>query len=149
MGWVCFDRYFDYLQGIKNELPEALAAFALDEERYALNGDKTLHDAWLLALNVSKSVDNANLETCVTLELLHAMHEKTIHICYSGVREIDFSLGTPEAKRPVDLLVHEFTKVDDKIFRHFIEFDLDMWIEICFSGFSFEERTYERSRGPE
>ncbi|MDR2152995.1 MAG: hypothetical protein LBO72_09255 [Helicobacteraceae bacterium] len=140
---ISYDEYFDYLKSI--DMPANLAAFALDINRYVLSGEDTLHDSWITAFNVSKSVDiEGYVDTKVGIDLLCAMHHKTLSLNYFGVQEVDCSLGAKyNQNRPVDLLAHEFTRSERGLFQHFIEFDAGVWIRILFSQFDYKE-THEQ-----
>ncbi len=138
-GITRFNRYFGYLNSVKNELPEGLLAFATNEDHYALNSSVTLHDSWLRSLDVKKEYSSAgDSRSVVTLKLLHAMHESVISLVYSPAAELSCQLTpTHWPDRPVDLLIHEFSMVEPGKFRHFVQFDRGVWIEIFFHEFAF------------
>jgi hypothetical protein len=137
-----FDRYFEYLSGgAAAAMPAALAEFAQDIGRYELNGSRTLHDAWLMGIDVDKVlVLDQRVETTCTIRLLHAMHENDILIRYDDVSAIAMSLE-PDSRlgRPVDLLVHEVTVRKGGTFRHAIQFDRGVYIDVSFRGFAIED----------
>ncbi|NHZ79045.1 hypothetical protein F2P44_07115 [Massilia sp. CCM 8695] len=138
-GATCFDRYFAYLGTIQQDMPPALASFSMDPDRYALNSDVTLHDSWLESLNVEKEyVGTEQGPSTVKLKLLHSSHESVINLVYTDVLGMNSSLQPSQwPLQPADLLVHEFCMLEAGIFRHFIEFDRDMWVEILFRSFDF------------
>jgi hypothetical protein len=144
---MCFDRYFEYLKNIQHELTEPLASFALDPERYELNGNNTLHDGWLLSLTMSKTIDSEFIVcTSIDISLLQAMHEKVIHLSYFDVKAVSYipQLGDDtnhfvDASLPADLFIHEFSKMDNNVFRHYIEFSDGSYIDIYFSSFAYKE----------
>jgi hypothetical protein len=138
---TCFDKYFEYLETIKALMPAELMQFAVDRRRYQLNGDHTLHDSWLKDFNVKKEYNpNNQSTTSVQLQLLQAKHLAVICLNYGGVTEITCSL-TPDrwVNRPVDLLVHEFIHLEGSTFKHSIQFDRSVWLNVSFSSFSFQE----------
>ena len=53
-GWE-FDPYFNYVELIKTELPQALYEFASDYDNYNLTSHTSLHDAWLEELSIRDS----------------------------------------------------------------------------------------------
>jgi hypothetical protein len=137
-----FDKYFSYLQSIEGQLPPALAKFALDESRYELQSDETLHDAWLTKLSFEKKYfDHETSESVVTLELLHSSHESVCQLSYSDVVTLEMSSGLESIDPyPSDLLVHEFSLVSLGLFQHLIHFDHGEWIRVVFRRFSAESR---------
>jgi hypothetical protein len=140
-GVTRFDKYFEYLQSIKTQLPLVLGNFALATNRYELNGNDTLHDAWLKSLNMTKDygIDKPSI-TKVQLSLLLATHLKIVHLEYSEVIHIKCSLASNLwPMQPVDLLVHEVSLLAENTFQHFIQFDRGMWIEVVFSAFKVHE----------
>lgn len=140
-GVTCFDRYFKYLKSIEKEMPQALAGFAMDPGRYELRGPRTLHDAWLMSLNVNKayaSEAGSTVNTAVALGLLSAAQDSSIELHYCDVEEFRSSLSPDRwPDRPVDLLTHEITKVGDGLFRHHLQFDRSAWVQVSFRQFSF------------
>ncbi|MBP1152169.1 MULTISPECIES: hypothetical protein [Methylocaldum] len=140
-GITCFDQYFDYLNCIKAEMPARLVAFATDRRRYQINGESTLHDAWLKSMSVSKQyAEGAAVISVVQVCLLLATHRTEVILNYSGVVAVSCSFEPDRwPSQPVDLLVHEFSKVEKGMFRHFMQFDRSVWLEVKFTEFSFQE----------
>lgn len=67
---------------------------------------------------------------------MHSSHERDIHLRYADVRDVAFHLKPDRwPDKPVDLLVHEFCVVEPGVFRHFLQFDRGVFIEIFFEGF--------------
>lgn len=50
-----FGRYLDALSTFRDRLPESVARFAADEERFTLSHPKSLHDAWLESVIAKES----------------------------------------------------------------------------------------------
>jgi hypothetical protein len=138
-GITCFERYFDYLNSIRVEMPTRLMAFATDSRRYVLNGEGTLHDAWLKSMSVVNEYPEGMAPlSVVQLRLLLASHQTEIVLDYSGVVAVSCSLEPDRwPNQPVDLLVHEFSKLEKGVFRHFIKFDRGVWVDLEFTGFDF------------
>lgn len=42
-----FCDYFDYLDSIEDQVPKEIRSFFCNEDRYKLNNNITLHDAWI------------------------------------------------------------------------------------------------------
>lgn len=145
-GVTCFDRYFAYLSTLRDRMSHEMFQFATDPERYEPQGTRTLHDAWLV--HFSTSADHTNptqvaRTLSVSLELSSHDLELTIH--YEGVQELSGSL-VPRKRpvRPADLLVHEFSMQPNRLLRHVVEFDQDVWYETVFATFSYNERGIRR-----
>lgn len=141
LGMTHFDTYFAYLKTVEQEMPAGLASFALDEERYVLRSDSTLHDAWLEGFSLaSRYSASGDKDTIVTVDLLHSSHEYVLRLAYLDVVKVHFAVGPQASTVPVDLLVHEFTVLEPGVFQHLMCFDKNEWISICFKGFEFTRR---------
>lgn len=141
-GVTCFDRYFQYLKSIEEEMPHVLASFAMAPGRYELQGENTLHDAWLTSLDIKKMYAKADaaVNTSVTLTLLSAQQTRAVELCYFEVEGIQTSLAPDRwPARPVDLLTHEITRVREGVFRHHLQFDRGVWVDVSFRQFSIRE----------
>jgi hypothetical protein len=138
-GFTSFDRYFDHLRTLKNTMPEVLYEFVVDISRYELHGAKTLHDARISSLNAVYP-SCRSFSSQVELVLLSADFDKKLRLEYSGV--VGFNglfIANDESNRPVDLLTHEFTVTGDGLFKHVIEFDRDVWFEVVFTSFAYQD----------
>ena len=141
-GTTLFARYFAYIESAKSSFPPGVHAFASDAARYELQGQKTLHDAWLEDLcfrNAYGEHSNAISASEIALTLRQASGG-SIRLLYGGVSGWTFR-GIPERwpDRAVDLLVHEFGMESDCVCAHRIEFDRGVSLEILFRKFSFED----------
>jgi hypothetical protein len=139
LGITRFDKYFDYLKNVEQQMPPLLASFALDKERYVLRSNATLHDAWLSKFSLENRYTECEIiESIATLDLLHSSHEFVLQLVYADVVKIEFSVGFQvTSPHPVDLLVHEFTILEPGVFQHLIHFDKEEWISIGFKRFSY------------
>ena len=144
-GFTDFDDYFVYINDIAADIPARLAEFFGDEERYALRSPITLHDSWLKKLEISTCYNDNECQTSVEIVLLHAMHEKSVHLWYRDVVSIEY-IGAPIRwpSHAVDLLVHEFSQEAPGAFRHYMEFDRGVCLSLLFGGFEFEYRDIRR-----
>lgn len=144
-GITCYDRYFSYLNDVAAAMPPVLAEFASQVSNYDLRSDDTLHDAWLRSLNVSKSyLDGAETVSKVSISLLHQSHVGIIDLTYFEVSSFACSLQPSKwPTSPVDLIDHEFCVVGPNKYRHFIQFDRDVWIEVVFGGFDYVRRVID------
>lgn len=139
---TCFDRYFSYIESVKNEFPVDLYAFASDFSRYELNGPKTLHDAWLEEVKISTRYahdSNVIAASEVVLRLRQAF-EGAITVAYSGVQAFEYR-NVPDRwpDRAMDLLVHEFSVESDGLYSHTLVFDQGVVMKVLFRDFSLEE----------
>ncbi len=138
-GFTKTDHYFAHLHSIQSRLPKGLFEFATDPSRYEMNGDRTLHDAWLLDVQVSNRLtDEHTIKTDVKLRLLQAMHRSTFELHYADVSASVFLLAADRwPDQPVDLLMHEFANLDDDRNRHILQFDRGVLIKLEFVEFNF------------
>jgi hypothetical protein len=97
---IMFGRYLEALSTYRSRLPEAVAHFAGDEERFVLNHPKSLHDAWLERLIISESRATEHIPSAVGLEvvLLGQQHDRQIRLIYHGVVRYEIH-GTTEEGR--------------------------------------------------
>ena len=135
---TCFDRYFVELNRIRSMLPQGLADFATCEARYTLDGEKTLHDAKIIGFDLQSTVSPEQVwERNLTLRLLQALGREEIRLSYSGVFDVQLCFQPDEwPHRPVDLLVHEVSVIRPGVFRHLLEFDRGVFVDVEFSAFA-------------
>ena len=133
------DDYFAYLKDIKPNLPCEMKSFFCEEERYAINHDFSLHDAWIESLVIKNEYLENNKKTYIQLVLLLANHDKKVILNYRNVFTIIYD-GKPSrwVNKAVDLLMHELHITQDGNYQHIIEFDSDIWLTIEFTEFSYE-----------
>jgi hypothetical protein len=138
---TCLDRYFGYLEEAATSMPPGLSAFALDEARYTLQGERTLHDAWLLGAIVGKGYGDAQMvESTFEVRLLQAMHASEIVLRYGGVTRLNLRLHPdfwPDT--PIDLLTHEVTVCGTRSYRHAFRFDRGVYMDVRFREFAVED----------
>ena len=114
-GEYTWDAYFEYLRSIRGRLPEVLYSYASNWEHYSLDGTNSLHDAWLISVQIGFR----NRE--VTLEFLGSRHDRKHVFSYLGVEEYRIDLNVTYKQGDRDALAHEFT-VDDRWIVHEIVF---------------------------
>jgi len=114
---VNFDRYFEYLKSARSQISAQLYDYASKLEHYSLDGNSSLHDAWLSAAQF------AYREKELTLEFLGARHDRKLIFKYTGVKTYTIDLSVQFTHGDGDVLVQEF-RVDDGFVTH----------EIVFSG---------------
>lgn len=132
---TCFDKYFDYIETIKDDLSLELYQFASDCERYELSNKKSLHDSWLKSLVINEG-EVSNVE----IELLGNNHDRLFKLYYSEVKQYYFNKKECiRLSKQDDLLVHEVRLNDKKEIEHVIEFDNEISFIIVCSSMEFEE----------
>ena len=114
-GEVTWDAYFDYLRSVRGRLPEAVYSYASEWAHYSLDGANSLHDAWLISVQIG--FRNAEL----TLEFMGPRHDRKHVFTYLGVEQYKFDLNVTCKQGDRDVLAHEFT-VDDRCIVHEIMF---------------------------
>ena len=139
---ACLDRYFASLDDAATSMPPGLSAFARDKARYAAQGERTLHDAWLLGAIVGKGYGDAHVVASSTFELrlLQARHASEVVLRYAGVTRLNMRLHPdfwPDT--PIDLLAHEVTVCGTQSFRHAFRFDRGVYIDVRFREFAVED----------
>lgn len=108
-GEVMWDPYFEYLRSMRDRFPAALYAYAIDWGHYSLDGTDSLHDAWL----VSVQLGCRNRE--VTLEFLGARHDRKHHFTYADVDQYRMDLEVTYKRGDRDVLMHEFTMNEGRL----------------------------------
>jgi hypothetical protein len=140
IGFTNFSRYFEYLERIKDQIPEDIHTFFSDVSRYDLNGPNTLHDAWIEEINFSRKYVSSSNEIesgDLKIRLLLAAGG-SIAINYADVIGCEFhGFSSKWPDRAVDLLVHEFYLESDGIFSHTLVFDRDIYLKVLFRNFSY------------
>ena len=132
-----FSDYFDYLKDVANEMPPSLREFAGDIESYTLHGNKTLHDARVLSLLVSKryGAGFTDAATSIEIRLIDQLFEGTTTLTYSGVSSFRCSDSDLHEHGHADILLHEFTIIRPGVFKHQIVLDHGGEIHIEFAHF--------------
>jgi hypothetical protein len=134
--------YFAYLRDAAAAMPEALAKFAQDEGRYALGGERSLRDAWLLGASIGKSYgDKASLQdTTLEIRLLHVRQRSEVVLRYGGVARVLMRLHPDyQPDTAIDLMGHEVTMVGKQSYRHALRFDRGVYIDVRFREFAVED----------
>ena len=86
-----------------------LYSYAIDWEHYSLGGKNSLHDAWLVSVQVGYS----NRE--ITLEFLGARQDRRHIFTYAGVEQYRINLEVTREGSDRDVLAHEFTMDDGRL----------------------------------
>lgn len=108
-GEVTWDAYFEYLRSIRDRFPTALYPYAIDWEDYSLDGTNSLHDAWL----VSVQIGYRNRE--ITLEFLGARQDRKHIFTYAEVGQYRIDLEVTYKGGDRDVLAHEFAMQDERL----------------------------------
>lgn len=135
-----FSDYFEYIKEVANEMPPSLRVFASAIESYSLNGNKTLHDARILSLVVSKKY-GANFssgKTSIEISLIDQLFEGKITLKYGDVSSFFFNESGLLENSHADVLLHEFTIVRPGVYKHQIVLDHGGELLIEFADFSHE-----------
>jgi len=112
---VTWDRYFEYLRNVESAFPLPLRTYAMNWSHYSLDGEDSLHDAWLSRIEFGSN------ERSLTLEFLGSKHDRKHVFCYTGVKQyivdvnVEFSFGDR------DVLAQEF-RVEETFVTHEVVF---------------------------
>ena len=139
-GFTTYDRYFSYLETIKDVLPRHVYGFASDAGRYELRGPRTLHDSWIKEIIISHSRESSGLCSSLNLELLLLSqdHDKVHRLCYVNVSNYQFDNLCWEKGRHNDLLFHEVRFENGRI-EHELVFDGKVRILIVCADMNYHE----------
>lgn len=117
---IHFDRYFEYLQSVEQNLSPHVFQFASNLDHYSLESHSSLHDAWL---DYAKVTENAfgdrmqNRAVEIELRFLGPFHDKRIFLNYKEV--ISYELKASELNGGHgDLWIHELRMTDDSNLIH-------------------------------
>lgn len=138
-GVVSWDRYFEYLEGNKHAFPDRMYEYVSDWDHYSLNGDNSLHDAWVDSIRFFRS--ESRVES-IEIMLLGARHDRLHQLVYRGVEKFDFSGLNPSESGASDLIVHEFT-VDGLMYTHEMQFGGSAKLVVTFNDFQHETKRKE------
>ena len=134
-----FERYFAYLENIESSLSGSISSFFCNHNKYKLQTEDTLHNAWIQNIQIiNKYIDNEKY-TKIDLTLLLANRENKLKLTYYSVLDIVYQqepIRWPD--RAIDLLTHEFTITSENNYRHVLEFDRGVWLTLVFEDFSYE-----------
>ncbi len=114
---VVFDieGYRRYIESVRESLPEAAYAFAVDSRHVDPAARETLHDAWLDSITIREDASGDRREIrrlAIDISLLGPFHDRRIHLRYRGVHAYRFEALPAEGIRFThtahgDLLMHE------------------------------------------
>jgi hypothetical protein len=114
-GEVNWDDYFEYLRSVREQFPSDLYSYALSWEHYSLDGENSLHDAWLVGAQFGYKAQD------VSLEFIGARHDRRLTFQYLAVESYVFDLSVEYRFGDRDVFAHEF-RMDDELVTHEIVF---------------------------
>ena len=143
-GWEYdYSGYFDNLNKIKNDFPEAIYAYAANQENYGSLSHESLHDAWLDVFSVTEVATGLRSEKRslrIDMSFLGAYHDLKILLSYEGVKSYGFHKNEKSTLPPHenvghgDLLVHEFSVGDQNSIVHEMLFSSGSNLKIVFGN---------------
>ena len=142
-GWD-FSKYFEYIRSVAGVMPKSLREYSLDVDSYSLNGTKTLHDCRILSAVMEKRYDKkfSNVVASIELNFIDQLFAGKTTLRYDEVSSYCFKETDLDVNQHADVLVHEFSVVSSKLFRHRIIFDHFGEIDINFRKFSYAWNKY-------
>ncbi|MEM8954852.1 MAG: hypothetical protein AAGD22_11930 [Verrucomicrobiota bacterium] len=142
-------QYGDYLaalDGFRDDLPEEVAKFAADEERFTLSNAKSLHDAWIERIEVteSRSTTETPSEIRITLTLLGQMYDRRVILTYENVTSYAITGGNNRSATTDtlhgDIFTHEVRPAEGGRVTHEIAIGDDGCLEVTCRTFNVEDR---------
>jgi hypothetical protein len=116
-GAVNWDRYFAYLRTAEAQFPVAVRSYAADWEHYSLDGNNSLHDAWLSGITFQNCQDRRDL----ILEFLGPRHDRRHVLRYEQVQAYVLDVHVEYRYGDRDVLAHEF-RIENSCVTHEILF---------------------------
>lgn len=139
-GFTLYDKYFNYLKSIRDQLSAPTYDFFSDIERYAGDSGKSLHDAWVDKVNVVQGDAGRNEDFSINIVLIGPFHDRRFSIVYSGVRGFDLRhCGTRRRPGRQDLLAHELRMNAEGKIEHLIDFDDGLCIYVVCDSLAVDE----------
>jgi hypothetical protein len=146
---IMFGRYLEALAGYRERLPEAVARFASDEERFVLNHPKSLHDAWLESVIVKEARAVADVPSGVEVEvvLLGQRHDRRIRLLYRNVERYNAHAARGEYHDSFhgDLYTHEVRLSEAGHVIHELLFVTGARIEVECSDFEVRDELFTQT----
>lgn len=133
-GAIEYGKYKEYVESIREKLPEHIYAFAANPDYFNLKSHSSLHDAWLESLTVMETAsgDRSQVRKLeIKISLLGSFHDRRIHLHYTGVARYSFDAppryGEPRYEHTAhgDLFTHEIRLGHQGLFIHEILFERD------------------------
>lgn len=125
---VVFDRYFEYIESIRDRLSVAAYQFASNYEHYDMQSNKSLHDAWIRSINIAEWPSGARgeeRELGIHVSLLGPRHDCILDLRYQRVAGYTMSVTCKNVGSTAhgDLLMHEIGVTDDGLVTHELLFE--------------------------
>lgn len=147
----CFNRYYQYLYSVKDELPQNVIDFAFASWHYDFSDHQCPHDSWVESLKIvelgsGERKQNRNIE--IRLQLLGAYHDGFIELIYKDVK--GYTLTLPQKRSSTkntwhgDWLADEIRLSENGLVIHEIEFQVSGSWKIFFSDMECKWTPFEK-----
>jgi len=150
---IMFGRYLEALATYRAKLPEGVAQFAGDQERFMLSHPKSLHDARLERATITETPGNEESPSSVGVELIFVGQDgdRRIRLNYRSVARYEIR-GTRERldwheSFHGDIYTHEVRVGDSGGVVHEILFESDSTIEIECVDFRVDDEIHKQNQG--
>lgn len=151
-----FERYYEYLESVKERIPGEAYSFAAADWHYDHNDPRCPHDAWVEELVVAEVASGPKAEIRdleIRVRLLGAWHDGHIELTYTKVQSYLFDtprkLESPMrlGKGHEDWMIDEVRLSDLGYVVHEVEFSRDSrWLieseDLVYRWRPFEEQQY-------
>ncbi len=129
-----WNAYQNYLESVKNNLPQSVYEFAIAEWHYDFSNHKALHDSWLEEIIVREIASGDRKQFCSTeifVRLLGAYHDGFIELTYKNVQSYSFEKRGFSPINTNDWLYDEIRISQNNFALHEIEWDSADWLIEC------------------
>jgi len=135
-GGARFEAYAEYLESIRDRLPESAYAFAAAPWHYDFSDPRCPHDSWVESLTVSEPSSGERRQQRsveIAVRLLGAYHDGHILLTYKSVRGYLLnSLHDSHGAGHGDWLTDEIRLSDSGLVLHEVEFSRGgRWVIEC------------------
>jgi len=156
---IFYGRYLEYVETIRDSLPEHIYQFASSEKYFTLNSPHSLHDSWLNSVEIREFRNGErpfDPVVGITLKLLGQHHDRIIILDYEEVVQYIF-----EGSRDVegqsgfrygdtfhgDVFTHEVRLSEKGTLIHEIVYVTESFLLIECKNFTYKEEILDPSSG--
>ena len=144
-----FDDYIDYLNTIKDKIPQHVYEFASNVNRHNLDSPHSLHDSWITSISVREKrnkISPFEPVTSIKIELLGQLHDRDIVLEYEGIKSYSIEcVENPYNWADTfhgDIISHEVSLLESDFLLHEILMATEKTIKIVCKNFTCNEQIH-------